>query len=201
MKWRRGAQGYAAVLMALYSTDATTSQLARAVGTQDSTMTLCVRGLYRHGFIHAGCYRQAAKGPPAVVWRFGPGPDSVAPRTARPPTKPAKTGVEMVAFAAFVRRLMDQPATHRDLCEASGFSGHTTGRLLRWMRGVLHIKHWDRDTHVPQPAYVWGRGPDAVRPQPRPQASNTRRYDLKRRALARQVRIIGALHTPMLEAA
>jgi hypothetical protein len=201
MKWRRGAHGYAAVLMALYSADATTSQLARAVGTQNSTMTLCVRGLYRHGFIHVGGYRQGAKGPPAVVWRFGAGQDAESPTTARPPTKPVSTGVEMVAFAAFVRGLIDQPSTHRDLREASGLSVHTIGRLLRTMRGVLHVKHWDRCSHIPQPAYVWGRGPDATRPSRQPAAVVTKRYDLKRRALARQVRILDALRTPMLEAA
>jgi hypothetical protein len=201
MKWRRGAHGYAAVLMALYSADATTSQLQRAVGTQNSTMTLCVRGLYRHGLICVGGYRQAGKGCPAVVWRFGPGPDAPAPRTARAPTKPAATGVEMVAFAAFVRCLMEHPSTLRDLREASGFGQQTTGRLVRFMRGALHIKRWDRLAHIPQPAYVWGRGPDAVRPRPQPVAVVTKRYDDKRRALARQVRILDALRAPMLEAA
>lgn len=194
--WHRGQQGYVAAMILLSQRDWMIGRLAKKMRTQEVSIRRFLRAMRQFGMAHVCAWKPPVKkGYHRSVWRFGPGVDAPAPTAAPRLSDEPVLGVEVVAFAEFMRALMAGGAAVHDLGEASGMTKQTCARMLKILHdaGAVHISGWDRTRHIPAPAYTWGPGVDARRPPPQAKKIIWRRHDAKRRARLQQERILNAL--------
>lgn len=102
------------------------------------------------------------------------------------PARPAH-----LAVALMMARLVEGPATVRDIADETGLTEFSIRCYVRAMRRhrALHVAGWEHDAAGRQTlaAYRLGRKPDAVRVPPRTNAERMKHY----RARKRDARLLG----------
>lgn len=96
-----------------------------------------------------------------------------------------------LAIALMMARLVEGPATVREIAEETGLTEFSVRCYMRAMRRhrAVHVESWEHDTAGRQTlaAYRLGRKPDAVRVPPRTNSERMKHY----RARKRDARILG----------
>lgn len=96
------------------------------------------------------------------------------------PARPAH-----IAVALMMARLLDGPATVREIAEETGLTEFSTRCYVRAMRArrVVYVASWELDTAGRQTlaAYKLGKRPDAVRIPPLTRAQMARNYRARKR--------------------
>jgi hypothetical protein len=208
MRFRRGTHGYATILRHLKDAPSTARQISVRARTTYTNAYRVLRQLHYHGLVHVAFWlRTSTKGPCAAVFAVGAGEDAAPPPGLRDnslpasswSTEPPPVHVEMLTFVAAWREL-ETPQTSLSLHESVGGNRGVMRRLLCHLRKLrlIYIAEWDATrSGPPMEAYARGSKPDARRPKAEDPALVWRRYDARRRAREKTIRIAHLTVTPM----
>ena len=179
MKYTRCHRGYASVIVALDRTPMTREELAEHFNCMPNTIGVLLRE-FRGRVLRVIDWRASTKGPMSAVWGVGDGPDAVCTKYARKATYD-RARPEVAAFIVLMNRLKSEPATQNELIELTGMSRNTVSLALRSLRPVIYIHGWDRNSHIPQAMWAFGKNRDADRPKRQSYSEVTKRYYLRQK--------------------
>lgn len=166
------------IIALLHYTNRTAKEIAASLGGHRlDTIRLWCEGLESIGLVHK---TNTPTGRIPAIYAFGPGDAGFqpAPWSGR---KLRTTKYTLSAFAALWEQLSGEPASMRELQEATGMAMGTIRGLIRRMqaRKIVRLAAWERRVGIggaPWPLYRVGSGSPAPRPVPDSHAFHKRAY-------------------------
>lgn len=202
----RGWPLYSRVLAAIWRQPMTAVNLAESARITVCNARFIMRRMRDLGLVHIQSWARKYHALPVAVWSFGCDADAPMPPSRKgrrinhssTKAKRLKPRADLIAFAAMVNAMQDEPRTAKDLSEIAGTNRGYTKMTLNKMRdvGLVHIGDWERRIGAGTPSAMYQLGldkPDVPRPKLEPRKLMLRRVRKANAARAEQVMMLRAL--------